>query len=63
MTGKPITRGGKRPNAGRKKGGTGRKAITVQVSLVPPLVEAIDEVRGKQTRAAWIRDRLKFTYL
>ena len=64
MTEKLLTRGGKRPNAGRKKGsGTGRKVVTVSVSLSPPLANAIDAVRGKQTRGAWIRDRLQFTYL
>jgi len=49
------THGGKRPGAGRKPGkGTGRKAITVSVSLMPDQVEIVDSKRGELTRGKWI---------
>lgn len=52
---KKPTRGGARPNAGRKKGtGEGRKAITVSVSLTPDKVAIVDRERGELSRAKWM---------
>jgi hypothetical protein len=56
---KPI-RGGKRKGAGRPKGsGTGKTVKTSSINLPPALWDKLDEVRGWETRSAWIADKIK----
>lgn len=51
------TRGGSRPNAGRKP--TGKNTVTKSISLVPEMWEKLDKMRGEQTRSAWISSKIK----
>jgi len=53
------TQGGARPGAGRKPGsGTGRTVTTSSINLPPALWVKLDELRGDQTRSAWIAAKI-----
>lgn len=50
-----MTRGGRRPGAGRPRGtGTGRAVKPVQLHLPPELIAAVDAVRRSQSRSEWV---------
>lgn len=50
-----MTRGGRRPGAGRPRGtGTGRTVKPVMFHLPPAIIEAIDACRGGQSRSEWV---------
>jgi hypothetical protein len=51
MTPKP-TRGGSRPNAGRKP--TGKTTVTRSVSMPPDVWQRIDALRGSMSRGKFI---------
>ena len=54
------TRGGKREGAGRKPGsGLGRTVKTSSISLPPALWGKLDEIRGDNSRSAWVADKIK----
>ena len=56
---KPI-KGGKREGAGRKLGsGQGRTVTTSSISLPPTLWVKLDEIRGDNSRSAWVADKIK----
>jgi len=61
MKKKPTpTRGGARKGAGRKPGvGKGRTVTTSSINLPPELWSKLDAIRGKQTRSAWIAEKIK----
>ena len=53
-------RGGKREGAGRPQGsGKGRTVKTSSISLTPALWGKLDEIRGDNSRSAWVADKIK----
>lgn len=50
-----MTRGGRRPGAGRPRGtGTGRTVKPVMFHLSPAVIAMIDAARGDLSRSQWL---------
>lgn len=53
------TRGGARPNSGRKP--TGKVVLQTTITLHPALMERMDALRGPISRSSWIASKIKST--